>query len=329
MDRPQLTQPYTDRRRGPSNFELLDQLKSTAWTCASINSSAIARFPPKLYVSTSKSQPRPKCLTQPVSRSAREYLADRIQLKTQSELAEVTSHPILTLFETVNPYMNAFDLWELTNLYQECIGSTYWYLETNALGRPFQIWPLPSQLVFMRPSGEGFTYYFQGETYTEAQIIHFRFPDPYYPYGPGLSPLRAAFAEARMSSSYNDLKVAKFDNRAAPDVIISPTEAIGEDGVRQTFATFARETETRLALFEQFREGHDREEIEIEAHATTALADIGVVPKEAARIIWEKGSNASFDIDRIDEIVTPGRTLHAPDDGYESPHLATTARRRN
>ena len=41
---------------------------------------------------------------------------------------------------------------------------------------------------------------------------------------------------------------------------------------------------------------------EIEAHATTALADTGVVPHEAARAIWEKGGAASFDVDRIDEI---------------------------
>src|SRR5690606_3607163 len=41
---------------------------------------------------------------------------------------------------------------------------------------------------------------------------------------------------------------------------------------------------------------------EIEAHATTALAELGVVPKEAAEIIWEKGSAATFDSDRIDEI---------------------------
>jgi aryl-alcohol dehydrogenase (NADP+) len=33
-------------------------------------------------------------------------------------------------------------------------------------------------------------------------------------------------------------------------------------------------------------------------------------------------------LDRIDEIVAPGRTLHAPDGGYESPHLAAAARRR-
>jgi len=41
---------------------------------------------------------------------------------------------------------------------------------------------------------------------------------------------------------------------------------------------------------------------EIEAHAADAMAELGIVPKEAARTIWEKGGNATFDIDRIDEI---------------------------
>jgi adenylosuccinate lyase len=41
---------------------------------------------------------------------------------------------------------------------------------------------------------------------------------------------------------------------------------------------------------------------EIEAHATTALANLGVVPKEAAEKVWEKGSKAVFDIDHIDSI---------------------------
>ncbi|MEP3226347.1 MAG: adenylosuccinate lyase [Parasphingorhabdus sp.] len=38
---------------------------------------------------------------------------------------------------------------------------------------------------------------------------------------------------------------------------------------------------------------------EIEAHATDALAELGVVPKEAAAAIWAKGK---FDVARIDEI---------------------------
>jgi adenylosuccinate lyase len=41
---------------------------------------------------------------------------------------------------------------------------------------------------------------------------------------------------------------------------------------------------------------------EIEAHATDALAALGVVPKAAAEKIWEKGKDAKFDVARIDEI---------------------------
>ncbi|OYU50574.1 MAG: adenylosuccinate lyase [Rhizobiales bacterium PAR1] len=41
---------------------------------------------------------------------------------------------------------------------------------------------------------------------------------------------------------------------------------------------------------------------EIEAHATDCLAELGVVPKEAAKTIWAKGGPATFDIARIDEI---------------------------
>ena len=41
---------------------------------------------------------------------------------------------------------------------------------------------------------------------------------------------------------------------------------------------------------------------EIEAHAATAMADIGVIPKSAADTIWEKGRAAEFDVARIDAI---------------------------
>ncbi len=41
---------------------------------------------------------------------------------------------------------------------------------------------------------------------------------------------------------------------------------------------------------------------EIEAHAASAMAEIGVIPKEAAQVIWDKGGKAQFDVARIDEI---------------------------
>ena len=38
---------------------------------------------------------------------------------------------------------------------------------------------------------------------------------------------------------------------------------------------------------------------EIEAHACDAMADLGMIPAEAAKAVWERGG---FDIDRINEI---------------------------
>src|SRR5690349_2220155 len=41
---------------------------------------------------------------------------------------------------------------------------------------------------------------------------------------------------------------------------------------------------------------------EIEAHAADAMAKLGIVPKAAAKKIWDKGRKAKFDVARIDEI---------------------------
>src|SRR5574340_1325690 len=41
---------------------------------------------------------------------------------------------------------------------------------------------------------------------------------------------------------------------------------------------------------------------EIEAHAAEAMAELGAIPKDAARKIREKGNAATFDVARIDAI---------------------------
>jgi adenylosuccinate lyase len=41
---------------------------------------------------------------------------------------------------------------------------------------------------------------------------------------------------------------------------------------------------------------------EIEAHAASAMAELGVIPAEAARVIWAKGKDAVWDAERIDAI---------------------------
>jgi adenylosuccinate lyase len=41
---------------------------------------------------------------------------------------------------------------------------------------------------------------------------------------------------------------------------------------------------------------------EIEAYACDAMAELGVIPKESAKAIWEKAGDVTFDVERIDEI---------------------------
>src|SRR5260370_3100922 len=41
---------------------------------------------------------------------------------------------------------------------------------------------------------------------------------------------------------------------------------------------------------------------EIEAHAADALAELGVIPQEAAKTVWAKARDVIFDVARIDDI---------------------------
>ena len=149
----------------------------------------------------------------------------------------MADHPLLDLLVQVNPVMNAFDSWELTTLYQEVHGAAYWLLDPGPLGTPQRIWILPSQNVTARrePGSPNLVDYYLYRTGTNEQrfppnrIIHFRYPDPRDPYTGGLSPLRACYEQAALTSEFAAFKRAKFENHAIPDAIVSPDEVIGEE----------------------------------------------------------------------------------------------------
>ena len=229
------------RNRAPTPNEILAELKNTAWACASTNAAVCASFPPKLYVTTRPGQPRPKCLTKALPAAAELRLRSSPHLsartKAAAHLEEVGDHPLLDLLAQVNPTMNSFDLWELTTLYQEVHGGAYWLLDVGPLGTPQQIWILPSQNVTPRrePGSPNLVDYYLYRTGTSEQrfrperVIYFRYPDPRDPYTGGLSPLRACFEQAALTSEFAAFKRAKFDNHAIPDAIVSPDEVIGEE----------------------------------------------------------------------------------------------------
>jgi HK97 family phage portal protein len=230
------------RNRQPNANDLLSELKGTAWTCATLNASVCAAYPPRLYVATHEGQAHARCLTRSLPAAvenrlrASPHLPPRVTKAAQIE--EVLDHPLLTLLQKVNPVHNSFDLWELTTLYLEVHGSAYWYLNLDPLlGVPTEIWPLPAQNMTPRrkPDSRNLIDYYEyrngtaDQRFRPEEIIHFRYPDPRNPYTGGLSPLRACFESIALSSDYAAFRQAKFENHAIPDALLSPEGAIGEE----------------------------------------------------------------------------------------------------
>ncbi len=229
------------RQRNPSPNELMAELKAAAWTCATINASVCASFPPRLYVTTAVHQADPRCATKAINRHLERHMRTAPHLvghtKSANRIQEVVEHPLLTLLEQVNPIHNAFDLWELTTLYQEVHGSAYWYIEKDALGVPAEIWVLPSQNVSPKrlPNSvqvvDSYEYRAgsRSQEFAPEQCIHFRYPNPRDPYNSGMSPLQACFEQASLVSNYTALRQARMENHAIPDAIISPEQTLGEE----------------------------------------------------------------------------------------------------
>lgn len=222
------------QHRQPTGNELLAELKGAAWTCASINASVSASFPPRLYVRTLPDQPPPQCRTRRLDPPAERRLRE---VAKAVRIEEVVEHPLLSLLQQVNPAHNAFDLWELTTLYQEVHGSAYWRLAFDPLGVPREIWVLPSQNVTPKREPDSprivddYLYRSAGQEqrFPPREIIHFRYPDPRDPYTSGLGPLRACFEQVALLADFTAMKKAIYENHAIPAAVISPDENISPE----------------------------------------------------------------------------------------------------
>lgn len=75
-----------------------------------------------------------------------------------------------------NPEITRFELFERTVAALNLDGNAYWYFEHDRLGRVAEVWPIPpaNVLVFRDPSSREIKYRIERETYTAANIIHFR-----------------------------------------------------------------------------------------------------------------------------------------------------------
>lgn len=215
-------------RRADRPADCLAELSHTAYACAAINAAVCASYPPRLF---SRGRAGRKLRTRALGAEERRRLA----VACGGEVREVMEHPLLDLLEEVNGEQDPQELWELTTLHQETVGSAYWSLETGGDGLPGAIWTLPAHRVraVRRDDGalEGYRVAGpKGETaLPAAEVVHFRYPDPRDPYGPGLSPLRACLETVRASGQLRAYRGGLLEGAAAPGVILTPEGPLGED----------------------------------------------------------------------------------------------------
>ena len=228
--------------RAPSRIELIQAYKNVAYACATKNASAVASTRMGVYVETRKGQRAAKSHLglEPVTLERERYLREKAglgaALNGSSKIQEVTNHPIIDMFNRVNYQHTKYDLIELTTLYQEICGDAFWSLEFDALGVPTRIYLLQSHMMTVIPNFDSanvikeyiFASGIGNTTFSPDEIVHFKYSSLVDPYVLGWSPLRASFEHAIIHDKMLAYEEATLDNRARPDMLVSPKEPIGQ-----------------------------------------------------------------------------------------------------
>ena len=212
----------------------------TSWiyAAASINATAVASTPLRLYV---KSDPNTRKLwnTRKASRKSVAWLrgdAARVPsnyvLRKSAELGtdfeEVTDdHPLLRLLSVSNPYHNGHDLSVLRVVWQELTGNAYMHVVVDGMGTPTELWAMPPQWVEIIRNSEtfisGYRYGAGSEskvTLAPDEVIHFRRPNPrdlWY----GMGKLEAAWGAASSNAAIHEMDLAMYANHARPDWLMT------------------------------------------------------------------------------------------------------------
>lgn len=243
---------YADRWKtqlAPQAEDLVKQYREIQYACINLNSRAVASAQLQLFVITRRGEIQPRCPTRAIAPQTMEWLLDQKDvapiLANAEDVQEVTDHPLLTLLHTPNPFQNSFTLMELTALYLETVGRAYWLMDKQPiLDIPIRLWVLPSQHINPKAAkGQLIDHYEwlgQSTTIPVDRVIPFLVPDLTDPYRSGKSPTAAGWETLTLLERDRGFQAATMDNRARPDLIISPKDAMAWPAVKRLRAILRR-----------------------------------------------------------------------------------------
>jgi len=189
---------------------MIENFKSWPYACIQRNAFSIARNEIKIY--------------------------NKVIKAGETTLEEITEHVFLDLMNTVNPFFNKFELWVLTTIFLELTGNAYWWIVSDALGIPREIWSIPSNWVKVIPSKQqfivGYTVQPPGEPtpipFQERDLIHFKYPSPFdMHYGTG--PLVAAQYGVDLNNHLKTRGINYLMNDAQPGGVLTTEDSLTEE----------------------------------------------------------------------------------------------------
>ena len=211
----------------------LQAYKSWIYVFSNKNAISVSQIPLHLYVAKPEKGSKSLFRTKKLEPNQRKYLYDNAgldnYLRKAVEVEEILEHPLLDLLKNVNPFMNQFELKEMTTLQQELCGNSYWYIVNNSMGLPAEIWFVPPDKMKIIPDKKEYIsgYVFRNSTeeiyYKPEEIIHFKYSDPKNNYY-GLSPLMALARTYNLVINMEDYQKNLLENQGIPSGLLT-TEA--------------------------------------------------------------------------------------------------------
>jgi HK97 family phage portal protein len=223
----------SEGRRRPADYSsLCARYSSWVYLCASRNGAAVASVPLRLYVRGGTR----RFPTRELQPGQRRFLQGRRgkagAMMMGDDVEEVLQHPLLDLLDRPNGFMTGRDLIELTVIFEELTGNAYWWLTQGQLGTVGQVWPMFPQWTKIVPDAEAFVRgYKYGKSeqdsvfYDEAEVVHFRYPNPNDAYY-GMGPLQAALSAVDRSRYQGEYEEALYRNHGRPDGLVSVARAV-------------------------------------------------------------------------------------------------------
>jgi len=219
----------------------LNAYRSWVYCAAGLNAQCVAQTPLRLYFAKPAKNIKTIFPTKAVSEEKIDNL-NRFHniwkipaVRKSVGIEEVVEHPVLDLFRTVNNFNNSFDLWELTELYQELTGNAYWLiLKDKKLKVPREIWTIPPDRITPIPdpdkfiSGYKYVYGTTEYTFPESIIIHFKFPNPHNMYL-GIAPLNAGIAAYNTNENMQVYNNSMFQNMGRPSGFFETDDVLDEE----------------------------------------------------------------------------------------------------